>query len=221
VDPEPLSPPTSASKRRSARAERRRHRILDAAAHCFGLNGFTKTTVEEIASNAGVSKGLVYAYFESKDDLLDAVLDRTLQDWIDVAGQEMERNAEDTTEALAIMHRASLDYARRNPVLRWMLQADSRVLLAGHRDLIERAVGNWRQGLVDLLRQGVESGELRSDLDVQGTVNVIQVLHLGFIDRLFVPDPIDVSDDAVVDATIELMRRGVAGGPRSDREIEP
>ena len=207
--PSPPARITTASGRRSARAERRRQRLLEAAAQAFAIHGFSKTTVEEIAASAGVSKGLVYAYFDSKDDLLAAVLDSTLDEWTEATWEEIGRTASDAIQALAVMHRASLDYARRNPVLRSMLQQDPRVLLAGHEEVIQRAIDNWHRRLVDLVRQGVESGALRPDLDIERTVAVIRVLHLAFIERLFEPGSVDVPDESLVTAAIDLMHRGI------------
>jgi AcrR family transcriptional regulator len=219
--PSPPARITTASGRRSARAERRRQRILEAAAQAFAIHGFSKTTVEEISAGAGVSKGLLYAYFDSKGDLLDAVLDRTLDEWSEATWEEIGRSAGDAAEGLAVMHRASLDYARKNPVLRAMLQQDPRVLLAGHEEVIQRAIDNWHRRLVDLFRQGVESGALRPDLDIERTVGVIRVLHLAFIELLFEPGSVDVSDESVQAAAIDLMHRGVANSTPSKREAKP
>ncbi len=44
--------------------------IMDTAMHLFASEGFYKTSISEIARKAGISKGLMYNYFESKDDLL-------------------------------------------------------------------------------------------------------------------------------------------------------
>jgi len=51
-------------------------RILEAAMGLFEERGFSATSVEEIASRAGVAKGSVYWHFRSKDDLLLAIVDR-------------------------------------------------------------------------------------------------------------------------------------------------
>lgn len=50
-------------------------RILDAALELFAENGFHTTTIDKIARKAGISKGLIYNHFKSKDDLLNAVFD--------------------------------------------------------------------------------------------------------------------------------------------------
>lgn len=53
-----------------------RERILATATAEFAANGIAGTRIDRIASEAGVSKGLIYAYFPSKDRLFDAVFDQ-------------------------------------------------------------------------------------------------------------------------------------------------
>ena len=55
--------------------EERRRSLLVAAKTAFTERGFAATTVEDVARRAGVSKGLLYAYFADKEDLLFSVLD--------------------------------------------------------------------------------------------------------------------------------------------------
>ena len=54
----------------------RREQILAAATRAFARLGFTATSLEEVATEAGISKVLLYRHFESKADLYRAVLDR-------------------------------------------------------------------------------------------------------------------------------------------------
>lgn len=67
----PASPPP---------AESARARILAAAMELFAAQGFGATPVKEIARRAGVSQGLMYTYFDSKDDLLRAIFEEGLED---------------------------------------------------------------------------------------------------------------------------------------------
>ena len=57
--------------------------ILDAAMHEFARRGFAGTRMDDIAQRCGLSKGGLYAHFNSKDAIFEALLDRTLQriDW--------------------------------------------------------------------------------------------------------------------------------------------
>ncbi|MFL1380496.1 MULTISPECIES: TetR/AcrR family transcriptional regulator [unclassified Nocardiopsis] len=64
------------------RPQREAH-ILDAAAHEFGHHGYTATTVTTVATRAGISKPLVYAYFDSKEGLSLACLHRAGQPLLD------------------------------------------------------------------------------------------------------------------------------------------
>jgi len=55
--------------------EQRREQILDAAIELFDRNGYSETRIIDIANAAGISKGLVYNYFSSKEDILYAFTD--------------------------------------------------------------------------------------------------------------------------------------------------
>ena len=200
--------PAEAEARRSERAERRRQRVLDAAGQSFAARGFAKTTMDEIASRAGVSKGLLYAHFGGKEELLVRVMERTLDEWGDVIRVELE-GAKGAANALAVLHRSSLQYARSNPLLRTLLAEDERVVLPGLDELTRRSQELFRAGLIERLEEGIRSGELRSDLDVESTADVIRVFHWGFIDQLLRPGPIDVNA-GVIEASVELMLHGLA-----------
>ncbi|MFW5756578.1 MAG: TetR/AcrR family transcriptional regulator, partial [Tangfeifania sp.] len=48
--------------------------IMDTALELFAENGFHATSISQIAKKAGISKGLAYNYFESKDEILDQIV---------------------------------------------------------------------------------------------------------------------------------------------------
>ncbi len=71
-------PKTKRSKRDENR-EKSKEIILRASLELFALKGYGSTTLEMIADRAGVSRGLPYLYFESKEELLNAILERHFQ----------------------------------------------------------------------------------------------------------------------------------------------
>lgn len=196
------------------RALRTRARILDSAGHCFADRGFAKTTVEEIARQAGVSKALVYVHFEGKEDLLAKVLERTLEEWRSYNWTEVDRMAGDSAlEAIAVMHRASIDYARKHPVLRTILIRDERLLLSQDDEPVRQSTEGWRRRLVAVLERGVASGELRADLDVEAMADVVRLWHLAFLDRLYAESLIDVTNEQLIEASVEVLKQGLARKP--------
>jgi AcrR family transcriptional regulator len=66
---------TQAERRASTRA-----RLIDAAADVFAREGFPGASIERVTDAAGLSRGSFYAHFESKDDLLLALVDRMVGD---------------------------------------------------------------------------------------------------------------------------------------------
>jgi AcrR family transcriptional regulator len=57
-------------------AQDRQARILDAAEHCFVRSGFHRTTMQDVAAEAGMSPGNLYRYFRSKDAIVMALTER-------------------------------------------------------------------------------------------------------------------------------------------------
>ena len=62
--------------KRERQAEERRHQLIDTALALFAEKGFESTTIKDLAEAAGVAQGLFYHYFESKEALLFAAVDR-------------------------------------------------------------------------------------------------------------------------------------------------
>src|SRR5579864_1441342 len=56
--------------------EDRREQIIDAAMRVFSEKGFTRATNKDIARAAGITPGLIYYYFESKEDVLKAIAEQ-------------------------------------------------------------------------------------------------------------------------------------------------
>ncbi|MFN3494839.1 MAG: TetR/AcrR family transcriptional regulator [Hydrogenophaga sp.] len=94
----PAPPPTAPSdtpddeeprQRRSRRKEARPGELLDAALALFVEKGFAATRVEEVAARAGVSKGTLFIYFPSKEELFKAVVRENITGKYTEFGQEL------------------------------------------------------------------------------------------------------------------------------------
>lgn len=57
----------------------KRHQIMDAALELFSHDGYHSTSIAKISQKAGISKGLMYNYFESKEDLIVSVMNKGME----------------------------------------------------------------------------------------------------------------------------------------------
>ena len=202
------SSPDEAPRRRTSRGAATEQRILDAAGECFAERGFQQARFEEIAKRAGVSRSLLYAYFDSKEDLLRSVRDYALDGWR-AAVQPAIDAATTSRKKLEAMVRHTLRYARTRPFLQAILTDDGRVVILGPEPTGRDAIGAWRDRLIEILREGVEAAEFRQDLDVDHTADVLRAFQLGVIDRMHRDDgPIDVSREEHIEAAVRLILDG-------------
>ncbi len=129
--------------------DRARERLLDAALTCFAERGYASTTSRDIAAAAGVSLGLAYRYFRSKDEMMATLVNDALaevrRDVADSAGADR-----DPVEALI---KSAFATVRANPRF-WRLFHQLRVHPSGSPDvdrIIRRAAQAARKRIDQLL----------------------------------------------------------------------
>ena len=93
-------------------------RILNAALELFAVNGFHATSISQIAEKAGISKGLMYNYFENKDDLLRKIIEEGFRQLEEMMGGIYSET--DPRKALEKVIRVSLSQIKNNPTY-WRL----------------------------------------------------------------------------------------------------
>ena len=68
-------------------AEERRNEILDVAEVLFGTKGFEQTSTNDILEKVGIARGTLYYHFKSKEDILDAMIERMNNQLLAMAAQ--------------------------------------------------------------------------------------------------------------------------------------
>lgn len=71
----------------------RKELIIEAAESCMRENGFHQTSVKSIASQAGVSVGLIYKYYESKEAIIEALVSKVVKHMIKLLNADFEKIA--------------------------------------------------------------------------------------------------------------------------------
>jgi TetR/AcrR family transcriptional regulator len=149
---------TTAERRARERAQRRQE-ILDAARRVFFDRGFHDPTMDDVATSAEVSKGTIYLYYSSKEEILALLL----LEGLDLLLDEMETahtvSGLTPEESVCALARAYLRFSQANPSYFRLIMAFDRGRFEGaiSRELYKQVLDRSLQGL-DLLARTIECG---------------------------------------------------------------
>lgn len=158
------------SRRELERASRRRF-ILDAARGLLASKGIESTSMDDIAAAADYTRRTLYAYFESRDEILLSIFIEDLASrW--AVQKEAIAFARTGLERIVAWGESLYSYARQNPqAMLLQIYWDFRGI--DHRRISERVFREFEtvnnelaQGLRDIFRKGVKDGSLRPDLNI-------------------------------------------------------
>ncbi len=150
----------------------KRKRILASAIRVFGRRGFHEARIAEIASAAKVAEGTVYLYFRNKEDLLGVVFDETMDGVLSDARsiRFSEAVAADRLKKLVALHISFLASDRD-------LASVFQIELRRSARLVERfsrsKLVEYFRLLEGLIKEGIERGEFRADLDPRLAVRIL------------------------------------------------
>jgi AcrR family transcriptional regulator len=148
--------------RRPDVSEIRKNQILDAATKVFVQMGFQRARMDDIVEESGLSKGTLYWYFKSKEDIINAILRRlftgeleNLQSLLEAEGTASERLIQLTSDRVNGVKRMS----SLVPII-FEFYA-----VAVHQQWVQQFIGEYfkhfRKLLEDLIQQGIDRGEFR------------------------------------------------------------
>ena len=185
---------------RATASEEKRRLILDAAVRVFARKGFHACRVGDIAEEAGVAHGLLYHYFASKDEVLDAAF---RENWSVLL--ERIRAVEESGGAA----REQLRHVAAILLRTWLHQPDVVCLVVreiARSPEVQQRIGELAQPIEAIRRiveRGQETGEFRSDLDP----TLAATIFYGGIDEILTSwvlgqAPGDADDVAAAERTL-------------------
>ena len=156
-------------------------RILALASERFFREGFSRVSVDELASGLAVSKKTIYKYFDSKDDLVGQVMHRQMSSVRNkvVTIIESDRNFIDKLDAL--MTTIGVEISKFSTPFQRDLQRQTPELWQRVSEFRRKAIF---ENLSRLLIQGVQEGYVRSSVNTR----VCLLAYLGVIDQIVRPD---------------------------------
>lgn len=162
----------------------RRREILEAAVRCFAERGFHGTTMQDVADEAGLSKGSLYRYFEGKDDIVEALArERSAPEPEALA----ERGAGEGTPLEGLVAAAAslveelgseeADEGARVTLQLWAQSADTPEL----RELLQQSYRDNVEALRPLVERARREGGLPAGCDADGVTRALLALLQGAV----------------------------------------
>jgi AcrR family transcriptional regulator len=169
-----------------------RARILDAAYAQFCRMGIQRSTMEDVARRAGVSRITVYRRFASKDVLVEHVVRREFRRYFDQFLVEIEQ-AETVADRVVLGFVSSLRAIRGNPLIGGLIDIEPDLLVASMIGDGGQTLATVRQFVAGQLRREQHAGTVSPDLDIDLAAELMVRVSASF---LVIPSHVvDIDDD--------------------------
>jgi AcrR family transcriptional regulator len=161
----------SSEERRRKEKENRKNSILKAARKLFFDRGFKSVTVDLIAAKAEVSKGSIYLYFDSKEEIYTQILiSANIERHKDI--EDFAKKEGTASDLLIAFAKNYVDFFLDNNelfriLMTFMLNSENMNLTEEQNTQLIHTTNENIRVLSKILQKGVDSGEFRSDVDIR------------------------------------------------------
>lgn len=201
--------------RRESKKLKHRQAILRAANELFSSKDYRETTMQDIADRAGLAKGTLYLYFRSKEELYLAVCVQGVSGF----GESLERarsRVRGVEEKIRAVYLAYIRHSLEQPavfrVLRdTFLEQVRRNLSPATIREVSNIIGDWLRNESELVREGMEEGIFRPDLDPYRFSVLAWRAATGLVELALLQEPLVIEKSELEDLfreSIDLLLRG-------------
>jgi AcrR family transcriptional regulator len=144
-------------------SEQRKSQIIEAAITVFSKFGFSKTRMEDIAEESGLSKGALYLYFKSKDELFGGILDgffrREFKMILELSGDKSKTQRQKMTALTEVVLEDLEKMKFAMPIFFefWSMSFRKK----GVRKIFQQYMENYIKLVLPILEEGIDQGEFR------------------------------------------------------------
>jgi AcrR family transcriptional regulator len=189
-------------------SEERKDQIMNAAEEVFTQKGLDNARMDDIAEETGLSKGTLYLYFKSKDDLIAAILDRIFQREFRAFGN-VDLSTMSATDAIWLFTDTVIKDIK--VILRLMPIAYEFLALAFRNKVVQKALKIYLNRYMDIftptIQRGIETGEFRQ-VDVKEVGIAIGAIVEGTL-LLWIYDNSLVEPEKHIRSGMKLLLEGL------------
>ena len=207
------------------RKEQRPAEILAAALDQFIEHGYAASKLEDVARRAGITKGAMYRYFDSKEALFKAVVRQSVLPQIEAFERIASQSGTSARELLAEFAHGWVERIYRTPIagLAKLVTAESANFPELARFYKGEVIDRTARALQSVIKRGIERGEFRP-LDVESAARVLRapLVMMSILRRSGVLCGLDAADEErYFETYLDLMLNGLLARPEPGHGAEP
>jgi TetR/AcrR family acrAB operon transcriptional repressor len=150
------------ARRTKDEAQETRNRILDAAERVFSEHGVSRTSLDDIATAAGVTRGAIYWHFKDKSDLFAAMVNRVTLPMEAMVARSSDESVEDPLASLKACAVTALKRTATDPQCRRVFDVVThKCEYLGEMAGVKRRISSIQKGCVDRAEQAIRNAVKR------------------------------------------------------------
>ena len=197
------------------RKDARPKELLDSAIAVFIERGFARTRMQDVARRAGVTKGTLYLYYPSKDELFKAVVRQTVLAAVENAEQVVANHKGNMSDLLTLLVRnywEAVAVAGLGGIPR-LIMAEADLFPDLARFYFDEVVRRRRRMFAGVLERGIKSGEFRPvTVEYASRAVFAPVFYASMAHKSSVLEPADFNAEEFIKQHLDIIMRGIATG---------
>lgn len=202
------------ARRTKDEAQETRNRILDAAERLFSEGGVSRTSLEDIAQAAGVTRGAIYWHFKDKRDLVAAMVDRVTLPMEAMVARASDESVEDPIASLKACAVSALKRTATDPQVQRVFDVVThKCEYIGEMAGVNNRISAVQKGCVDraeqTIRNAVKRGLLPPTVNARLAAVGLDAMLYGLISNWLANPgylPLERQAEAMIDLYIEGLR---------------
>jgi TetR/AcrR family transcriptional regulator, acrAB operon repressor len=204
-------------------AQETRNSILEAAVRVFAIKGVARSSLDDIAREAGVTRGAIYWHFANKADLLNTLWDQVLCFYAPLAEASENPDELDPLGKLKTLYLSfftgMVEDQRQQQLFRLLFDdsdrsKDTEAIRLRHTQTRQERL----QGIQITLSNAKTRGQLPPDFDVRlGAISVLAYVYGLIANWTMTPDLFDVKQDVphLIEGMVQMLRSGFTSGEQA------
>lgn len=194
----------------SKKPDERKNEILDAAEMLFGTKGYSKTTINDILQRVGIAKGTFYYYFQSKEEVMDAIVMRYIELGVEAAKEiAVDDKLTAHQKIFQIIMAQKPDTGSKEQMIEQLHQVNNAEM---HQKSLVETILQLTPVLADVIEQGIEEGVFRTAYPKETVEFLLVSSQFLFDEGIFEWQPQELMQKAIAFTSIMEMTLGAEQG---------